>query len=204
MRRRWGSVRALKETADPGANVDCNRMLSIRHKAIAGIAGMTISLCVAAQTPQAAIARQSSRAVGSRTVPLVSDVCPQVRAGDWISLDWNPIFDPEWPVTGLRYVRLRFSLLDDDGVHFQPQGARAIGGEVSRVRVVPMANGFYHAEFVISKGIAPGVYRLTQAAVRAKFERDYTGQPPQMTVSPVDSRYCITVVAPLQSQQGGD
>ncbi len=184
--------------------MDCNRKLSILSKAIVGIVGMAFSLCVAAQTPQAAISASSPRVAGSRTVPLVSDMCPQVRAGDWISLDWNPLFDPEWPVTGLRYMRLRFSLLDDDGVHFQPQGARVLGGEVSRVRVVPMANGFYHAEFVISKGIAPGVYRLTQTAVRAKVERDYTGQPPQMTVSPVDSRYCITVVAPLQSQRGGD
>ncbi len=129
-------------------------------------------------------------------VPLESDACPVVYGGDKIAFDWNPVFDPEWAVTGVNLARLQFARLDEDGVHLQAaRSLYTLGGRSSRAIVTALANGFYHVELTVKSGRAtkPGVYRLVRAGMNARVEQDYNGPAPQMTRSPVESRFCITL-----------
>ena len=131
-----------------------------------------------------------------KVVPLQSDNCPVVYGGDKIAFDWNPVFDPEWAVTGINLARLQFARLDDDGVHLQAtRSLYTLGGRSSRALVTALANGFYHLELTVRSGRAtkPGVYRLVKARMNARVEEDYQGPAPQMTRSPVESRFCITL-----------
>jgi hypothetical protein len=131
-----------------------------------------------------------------KVVPLQSDNCPVVYGGDKIAFDWNPVFDPEWAVTGINLARLQFARLDDDGVHLQAtRSLYTLGGRSSRALVTALANGFYHVELTVRSGRAtkPGVYRLVKARMNARVEEDYNGPAPQMTRSPVESRFCITL-----------
>lgn len=142
-----------------------------------------------------------------KTIPLVSDTCPEVHPGDSVSLDVNPLFDPIWPVTGLRNFGLTFAKLADDGVHLTRENLFA-GGRHSSASISALGTGYFHIEVTVpaSRSIEPGVYNLVDATASADVVPDYTGPPPQMTSSPVDQRYCITVVgssASPPSQPGG-
>ncbi len=135
-------------------------------------------------------------AIQPNVVPLQSDTCPVVYGGDKIAFDWNPVFDPEWAVTGINWARLQFARLDEDGVHLQAaRRLYTLGGRSSRATVTALANGFYHIELTVHSGRAtkPGVYRLVKARMNAGVEGDYNGPAPQMTRSPVESRFCITL-----------
>lgn len=172
------------------------RKISICAKAVVGCLGLLALACASAQVPLTA---------QPRTVPLVSDTCPSVRLGDSISLDWNPAFDPIWPVTGLRDFSLAFASVADDGVHLTRRELD-LDMRHAPTRISALWNGFFHIEFTVSgRSISPGVYRLVRANANAQVEPDYTGPPPVMWVSPVSARYCITVVnaAPPQSPPTG-
>jgi len=143
-----------------------------------------------AQTPAEKPATQPE------VVPLESDTCPVVYGGDKIAFDWSPVFDPEWAVTGIKLARLQFARLGDDGVQLQAtRGLYTVGGRASPAMVTAIANGFYHVELTIASGRKPkpGVYRLVNARMSARVEEDYNGPTPQMTRSPVESRFCITL-----------
>ena len=104
-----------------------------------------------------------------------------------------------WPVTGLRDVTLRFAAVADDGVNLA-QGQRVfLGGHFSSSVVTPQGNGFYRVSIALrprspSVHIGPGVYRMIGAGATAEVVPEYTHQAPQMLNTPVDERYCITVV----------
>jgi hypothetical protein len=123
-----------------------------------------------------------------------------VRIGDSVSLDWNPLFDPIWPVTGLRGFSLKFVPVADDGVSLK-KGELILRPGDTPTTISPLGNGYFHLEFTVKmKAIHPGTYRLVRADATADVNPDYAGQPPQMTNSPVGERYCITVVGPTASQ----
>ena len=61
------------------------------------------------------IAGQTQTQSEATAVSLVPDKCPNVSPGQSISFDWNPLFDPAFPVTGLRDVGLTFSPVGGDG-----------------------------------------------------------------------------------------
>lgn len=167
------------------------RSISTRAKTVLGGFGLLALACASAQAPQAA---------QFRTVPLVSDTCPSVRLGDSISLDWNPDFDPIWPVTGLRDFTLAFAAVTDDGVSLTRQELY-LDMRHAPTRIYALGNGFFHIEFTVSgRSISPGVYRLVRANATAEVQSDYTGPNPTMMVSPVRERYCITVVSAAPSQ----
>ncbi len=167
------------------------RKISARARTVLGGFGLLVLACASAQAPQAS---------QPRTVPLVSDTCPSVRVGDSISLDWNPDFDPIWPVTGLRDFYLTFAGVADDGVHL---ARRELDLDMRHAptRISALGNGFFHIEFTVDgRSISPGIYRLVRANANAEVVQDYAGGPPRMTLSPVDGRYCITVVGPQAPQ----
>jgi hypothetical protein len=140
--------------------------------------------------------RGDKPATQPEVVPLQSDTCPVVYGGDKISFDWNPDFDPEWAVTGINLAKLQFARLDEDGVRLQAtRSSYTLGGRTSPAIVTALANGFYHVELTVQSGRAtkPGVYRLVKARMNARVEEDYNGPKPQMTRSPVESRFCITL-----------
>lgn len=150
-----------------------------------GTLSLLAVVCASSQTPQP---------TQSRTVPLVSDTCPSVHIGDRVSLDWNPLFDPIWPVTGLRGFGLTFTGLAEDGVSLKRPDL-LLGMRHTATSVTPLGNGFFHLEFTVNKRSIPlGIYRLVGANAIAEVVPDYAEQPPQMTNSPVVGRYCITVV----------
>jgi hypothetical protein len=161
------------------------RKISTRAKIFLGALGLLAGACASAQAPL-----QSQ----SRVVPLGSDTCPTAHIGDRVSFDWNPIFDPIGPVTGLHDVSLMFSGVADDGVSPRRQELH-LGGRNAAASVTPLANGFFHVEATLSpRSIQPGIYRLTRVNANAEVASDYAGEPPQMTRSPVEERYCITVI----------
>lgn len=173
------------------------RTISTQAKTFLGVLSLLAVVCASSQTP---------RPAQSRTVPLVSDTCPTVHLGDRISLDWNPIFDPTGPVTGLRGFGLTFAGVAEDGVNLKRQEL-FLGGRHTPVSISPLANGYFHLEFLVNmRSIQPGTYRLVRANAIADVVPDYTEQPPQMTNSPADERYCIIVAGSPASpspQPGG-
>lgn len=159
--------------------------ISAHTKTLLGTLSLLAVACAFSQTPQQA---------QSRTVPLVSDTCPSVHIGDLVSLDWNPVFDPIWPVTGLRGFGLTFDGVAEDGVSLK-RPELFLGTKHTPVSISPLGNGYFHLEFTVNQRSIPlGIYRLVRANAFADVVPDYTEQPPQMTNSPVGERYCITVV----------
>jgi hypothetical protein len=150
----------------------------------------------------ALLAAASCRAQTQATaVPLVSDTCPNVTAGQSISLDWNPLFDPAWPVTGLREVGLTFSPVAADGVSMRRGGELHLGTRHTATNISPLGNGFFHIELRLSGSrIPPGTYRLVRAQAIPEVDPEFKGPLPEMTRSPVEERYCITVIPSQVSQ----
>jgi hypothetical protein len=165
--------------------------ISTCAKTVLGTLSLLAVICASSQTP---------RPAQSRTVPLVSDTCPSVRVGDNVSLDLNPLFDPIWPVTGLRDFGLTFTGVAEDGVNLKRQEL-LLGARHTPTNISPLGNGFFHIELTLSmRSIAPGTYRLVRANANAEVVPEYAVQPPQMTNSPVGERYCITVISSPASQ----
>jgi hypothetical protein len=167
------------------------RAISTRAKTLFGGLSLLAVVCASSQAPQQA---------QSRTVPLVSDTCPNVRTGDKVSLDWNPLFDPIWPVSGLRGLSLTFAPVAEDG-SVTKKGELILRPGNSATTISPLGNGYFHLEFTLNlKTSRPGTYRLVRANATADVVPDYAERPPQMTKSPVDERYCFTVAGPSVSQ----
>lgn len=129
-----------------------------------------------------------------KVTALQSDVCPEVHVGELVSFEFNPVFDPIWPVTGLRTLSLEFARVGEDGVSVGRPSAFA-GSRYTVARISSMGNGFFHVEAMIGKA-APGVYHLVNVHASAVLLPAYkdSGPEPEMTVSPVSERYCITVL----------
>lgn len=132
-----------------------------------------------------------------KVTALTSDACPEVHVGEMVSFDFNPVFDPVWPVTGLRMVNLNFARVAEDGVSLEHPSVFA-GTRHTVTRVSSIGNGFFHVEAMIGRA-APGQYRLVDVHAFAALLEEYrgSGPEPEMTISPVSQRYCITVVAPI-------
>jgi hypothetical protein len=130
-----------------------------------------------------------------KVTALQSDVCPEVHVGEMVSFEFNPVFDPIWPVTGLRMVNLDFARVAEDGVSLGRPSAFA-GSRHTVARISSIGNGFFRVEATIGRA-APGEYRLVNVHAFAALLEEYrgSGPEPEMTVSPVSERYCITVVA---------
>ena len=135
------------------------------------------------------------------TVSLVSDTCPNVIAGQSISLDWNPLFDPAWPVTSLHDFGLTFSPVAANGVSVKRGAELYLGARHTAKSISSLGNGFFHIELRLrGLRIPPGTYRLVNAHAVPEVNPDFKGPLPEMTRSPVEERYCITVI-PSQSSQ---
>ncbi len=134
-----------------------------------------------------------------KVTALHSDACPVVHAGERVSFEFNPVFDPIWPVTGLRIVGMDFARLAEDGVSLERPSVFA-GSRNTAARISSIGNGFFHVEALIGRA-APGEYHLVNvhafAAVLPEYRR--IGPEPEMTVSPAGERYCITIVGPQAS-----
>ena len=147
------------------------------------------------------VCAQAPKSTESRTIPLASDSCPAVQIGDKISLDWNPNFDPSWPVIDLKGFGLSFAAVADDGVNLR-QTSLILDSRSTASDIFPLGNGFFHIAISVrprsttTRVIRPGTYRLVKARAIASLDPSYTGGPPQMTNSPVEARYCITVLGP--------
>lgn len=167
------------------------------HKAL-GVLSVLLLTQATAQTPAAG--NQTAPKVQGATVQLVSDVCPVVHAGDRIAFDWNPVFDPEGPVLGVGKVNLQFGRQEENGVNLLPRAVYSLGARKTPTSATATANGFYHVEITVpgERILPPGIYHLVDARVNAQVEPDYQGPAPQMTQSPVDSRYCFTMSSALQ------
>lgn len=163
------------------------------------LAGLAILVAVSASC-------QTPKQVQNKMVPLVSDTCPNVYAGDRISVDWNPNFDPIWPVTGLRALGLTFAPVTGDGGTLV-RNHLDLGGRRTLQRISPLGNGFFHVEITVGGAHIPmGTYRLLESRAIPELDPDFKGPLPEMTRSPVDERYCFTFLGPQASHsaQPGD
>jgi hypothetical protein len=176
-----------------GAEVMHRERNSIRTKTLAGGLGVLVLLSASAQAPRAQITKAPS-GQNVRTVPLVSDACPEVHRGDLLALDWNPGFAPGGPVAGLRSFRLVFAPVVDDSVNPKVRVSFSAGGKGGSPAATSVTNGYYHIEVPVTQ-VPEGVYRLVDAAAAPEVFPGLDGEAiPQMTVSPVQDRFCITVV----------
>jgi hypothetical protein len=170
---------------------------SIRTMALIGGLSLLAFVCASAQAPQDSAAVPAASPL--QPVPLVSGACPSVPQGGVISLDWNPGFDPSYPVTGLKFTRLVFQYLREDGVTLNP-ASRLVLDTGHRGMMTAIGNGYFHIESRLSPMTRPGTYHLVRAQSSPQLLPDYQGDAPQMTVSPVRESYCITVVPRAQTQ----
>jgi len=186
MHRTWnyGSARSEGDAVKHGQTIPAHARVLLAGAAL---------LCMAGASCQA----QSQ----ATTVPLVSDTCPNVSLGQSISLDWNPVFDPSWPVTSLRDVGLTFSPVEEDGVSVRRRTELRLGARRTARTISPLGNGFFHVAVRLSGSrISPGTYRLVDVRAIPEVDSDFKGPLPEMTRSPVEARYCITVIRPQSSQ----
>jgi hypothetical protein len=177
---------------------------SIRTKALIGCLSLLAFVCAPAQASQDSAASLAAPLVQS--VPLVSGACPAVRRGGVISLDWNPGFDPSYPVTGLKFTRLVFHQLREDGASINPSSRLVLESD-SRGLITAIGNGYFHIEARLPLMVHPGTYHLVGAVGSPQLLSDYQGEAPKMTVSPVRESFCITVVPALRassSPSGGN
>ena len=166
----------------------------IRRNAIIG--SLTLLLCLGASAQTLPAGPQATPAPPAhRTVALVSDACPVVHPGDFATLDWNPGFDPDGDVTGLRTASLSFAGLEEDGITIRSRPSFVLGGRGAAVVASPIGNGYFHIEVAVFPRLHPGVYHLIGAQATPTLFPEYQGPTPRMTVSPVSQRFCITVVS---------
>jgi hypothetical protein len=163
---------------------------STRTKAIIGSLSLLAFVGALAQAPQSEVAAAVPLA---QPVPLVSGACTAVRQGGVLSLDWNPGFDPSWPVTGLKSFRLIFHHVLEDGVNLNP-ASRLVLDISPRGRMTAMGNGYFHLEARLPSSTHLGTYHLVAAHSSPELLPDYQGEAPEMTVSPMREYFCITVV----------
>jgi hypothetical protein len=168
--------------------------LACRSKIGLGFWGVLASASIFAQAPQSAPPAGAAAMPQSKAVALVSDLCPTVRAGGLVSLDWYPGFDLEGIVTGIRSFTLSFSPLVQNGATPARRSMVYLGGR-GRSFAAPTGNAYYHVEFPVPRNTAPGVYTLVDAHATALTPPEYQGDPLVMTNSPVDGRFCITITA---------
>jgi hypothetical protein len=165
---------------------------SIRTKAFIGGLCLLAFVCASAQSSQNAVA--SPAVPFAQPVPLVSGACPVVRQGGVISLDWNPGFDPSSAVTGLKFFRLVFHQVREDGVNLNPSFRLVLDSGRSG-RMTDDGNGYFHLEARLPPMTHPGTYHLVGTVGSPQLLPDYQGEAPKMTVSPVREHFCITVVS---------
>jgi hypothetical protein len=156
-------------------------------------------LAVQAVCPVAVSSQQPENA--SRVIPLVSDSCPVVHHGEMVSIDWNPGFDHAAMVTNLRRLQLRFASVAEDGVHVRSRTAFTLGDGGADAVFKPAANGYFHAEYRITRNIPQGIFHLVEADAGAKLDPGFDGAQPVMSNSPVAGRFCITVVGAVQATE---
>lgn len=170
---------------------------STRRKVMAVVLGLLTLASIHAQAPQTDTQPKTS----SRPVPLVSDSCPQVREGDRITLDWNPGFDHAGIVTGLKSFSLVMAGVNENGAIGRQRIVLAAGGRGHSPFASSLGNGYYHIEIPVPSDLPEGVYRLVDADTDAEAMAGYENEPrPQMTVSPVRERFCITVLPRIRFQ----
>jgi hypothetical protein len=183
-------------------------MMMKRTMALTAIPAIFIGLplLVLGQAPQAETNASVPQTTLSRAVPLVSDTCPVVHAGDSLTLEWNPGFEQPWAVTGVNSITLGFAPLENNDAPVHLRSVFELQGKSVAVNDLTSTNGYFHLEISVSRKIPPGVYRLVNARVRVKVLPNYDGPSPVMTVSPARDRFCITVVrssTPPSLQPGG-
>jgi hypothetical protein len=164
---------------------------SIRTKALIGGLSLLAFVCASAQAPQDSAA--SPAAPPLQPVPLVYGACPAVRQGGFISLDWNPGFDPSYPVTGLKFTRLVFHQVREDGVSLNPS-FRFVLDSGPRGKITAIGNGYFDIEARLPPSMHIGTYHLVAAHGSPELLPDYQGEAPKMTVSPVRESFCVAVV----------
>jgi hypothetical protein len=120
-----------------------------------------------------------------------------VHVGDRLAFDWNPVFDPDGAVEGVKALGLQFDRQEDNGVNLETRYRVRIGGstESELLTVTPLGNEIDRFELTVQflSKLKPGIYRMTAANFIAKTEDGYTGETPQATNRLVDERYCITL-----------
>ena len=178
--------------------------LGILNWAGCGLLALAALLAVPNSAPaqQSAVAESTSRAA-QKAVALVSDACPAVQRGGRIALDWNPNFDQEGTVSGLRHFELIFRPLDQDGVNFMEPGRKLFASTTGTPGAISaLGNGFYHIELTVPRTASFGVFRLVGASAGAQLYPEYKDMLPLplMTDSPTRTRLCVTIV-PAQASQ---
>lgn len=183
--------------------MNCWHVFPVLQKAVgAGVCLLALCAVAAAQSadPEARILRPGTPE--GKIIPLVSDACPTVRPGDEVTLDWYPGFDIPGIVTGMRSFRLTFARVSNDGYTLEEtRSPLVLGGRSGGYRATSAWNGFFHIELSISRSVREGVYHLVGAEGYASATDDYTGPRMEMRNSPVDGRYCMTVVKPPPTPQ---
>ena len=147
-----------------------------------------------------------------KTVPLTPGTCATVSNGDTITLDWNPGFEHPGVVTGMRHFELAFARSQDKeraarvGAPLHLVASPRIHGELPgqpSPEIEPAANGMFHIRFHPDlRNVEPGEYNLIAAQAIASTAEDMQGNEPAMTNSPLNSPFCLDVIASPDGRRG--
>jgi len=153
-----------------------------------------LTVCGLAWLVAAAGSQQAAPLAAAPVIALQPSVCPVVKPGDGLTLDWNPGMAPESAVAGIARFSLIFGLSTGEGGTLVTHPHGEFSGVALRASAITsLVNGFYHFEFQVPARLSGGVYKLAKAAAVPALARDYQGPAPQMYNSPSSQSFCFTV-----------
>ena len=158
-------------------------------------AALGVAVLVAATAPGTRAQTPTEPVVPSgKVVALSGGACAAVAVSGKVSLDWNPGFDYESVVSAVdRFSLILTKVAADGNLPLRPYGP---GTHALRsTSVTPLANGYYHMEFRVSRRFANGTFRVVDAAVAPRLMAGYEGPAPRMINSPANAPLCFSVDA---------
>jgi hypothetical protein len=130
-----------------------------------------------------------------------------VTPGDELVLEWNPGFDVPGGATGVQTMLLSFrkvGQIDPDPLGHREFLLRAEykggRGATNPSEITQLSNGFLQFRFhVPHQDVEPGEYHIATARAIPMTRETYAVKGP-MTNSPLNSSFCLNVVAPPAEQ----
>lgn len=188
---------SLKQT---GARYGVSRVRRGKSCLLRGAALAALTLLSAGAFAQAA----------PKEVALTAGSCPVVSDGDIVTFDWNPAFTMQSDVRGLAELALGFArdLPAERGRGITPPlrleaQLRTYSRAAEGSAITGESNGSYHIRFYVhSLQLPAGTYDLVRASAVAKVDATEPGERPQMTNSPLQSHFCLTLTAAPPRRSG--
>ncbi len=151
------------------------------------------------------LAAQRGPAPAGPAAVLSPGTCVPIAQGGTISLRWNPAFSNATTVHGIRKVTLTFAAAGSEESSRRGHGGLVFHADArnSVAPIVAEPDGFYSVSFPVDlRFAAAGEYRLVGVEVVPRVDPDSSGPAPEMTASPVQSSFCVSLATPVLPERG--